>query len=71
MPDVWEGFIKWEKYPEKCQVAYGLMKATQLPPPPGVYIALVISVFVIRLIHDGQYRISIGPLAKAYSNPLQ
>ena len=34
-PEVWEGYVEWEKYPEKKAVAHKLMTGTALPPPPG------------------------------------
>lgn len=34
-PEVWEGYVEWEKYPEKKKIGHGLMKSTKFPPPPG------------------------------------
>lgn len=34
-PDVWEGYVEWEKYPDKKAIAHKLMSETDLPPPPG------------------------------------
>lgn len=40
-PDVWEGYVEWEKYPEKKKIAGDLMKATKFPPPPEFQLAPV------------------------------
>lgn len=34
-PEIWQGYIEWEKYPEKREIANKLMKEAEFSEPPG------------------------------------